>query len=118
MSMRVQMVKIPVSSIDGAVPFYREVLGLREDFVMAEYGWAQVCADDMPIALYVPGMGGGNGVAGKCDSLHLATDDEAGLRERLTTANLDPDTYLHTGDDGSRFYDLQDPDGNTVKVMI
>lgn len=118
MSIRLQMVKIPVTSIDSVLPFYRDVLELREDFAMAEYGWAQLSAGDLPIALYVPGMGGGTGIAGQCDSLHLATDDTAALRDRIVASGAAPDALRHQGDDGSIYYELQDPDGNTIKVMV
>lgn len=114
----VQMVKIPVSDIEVAVPFYRDVLGLKEEFVMAEYGWAQFSVGQMPIALYVPGMGGGNGVAGQADCLHFATADEDAVRANLVKAEIDPDKQLHQGDDGTRFFELQDPDGNQFKVML
>ncbi len=114
----VKMVKIPVSDIEKAVPFYRDVLGLQEDFVVAEYGWAQFSAGNLPVALYVPGMGGGDGEAGKADCLHFSTSDEAGMRDQLTKAGVDPETHLHRGNDDTAFFELQDPDGNQFKIVL
>lgn len=114
----VNLVKIPVSDIDKALPFYRDVLGLSEDFVAAEYGWAQLSSGNLPVALYVPGMGGGAGEAGAADGVHFAISDAGPLRERLTQAGLNPDDHSHQGNDGSTFFELHDPDGNTFKVMV
>ncbi|NDJ77060.1 MAG: VOC family protein [Chloroflexi bacterium] len=113
-----KMVKIPVSDVERAAPFYREVLGLREDFVVPEYGWAQFSAGDMPVALYVPGKGGGNGTAGATDSVHFCITQPDDFRQQLRAAGLDPDAHLHQGNDGTTFFELQDPDGNTFKVIV
>jgi len=116
--MKLLMVKIPVSDIDKVVPFYRDVLGLKEEFIAPQYGWAQFSMGDIPLALYVSGQGGGNGVVGACDSVHLVADDANSFRQRLVDASIDADTFLHTGNDGTVFYELKDPDGNTIKVFI
>ncbi|MEQ8671900.1 MAG: VOC family protein [Aggregatilineales bacterium] len=115
-NLNVQMVKISVSDIERAVPFYRDVLGLNEDFVMAEYGWAQFSAGNLPVALYVPGKGGGNGTAGQADCLHFSTSDHEGFRAQLHKAGVNAE--LHKGDDDTAYYELRDPDGNTFKVML
>lgn len=112
----VQMVKMPVSDIDKAVAFYRDILGLSEDFVVAEYGWAQLSAGNLPIALYVPGMGGGKAEAGKADHLHLAVTDLDVFGHVLGQHNVQ--AQLHTGNDGTTFYELADPDGNVIKVGL
>jgi len=91
---------------------------LSEDFVMAEYGWAQFSAGNLPVALYVPGMGGGTSAAGSVDCLHFATNDENAIRSRISDAGLNPDAHLHSGDDGSSYFELKDPDGNTFKIML
>ncbi|MCA9915412.1 MAG: VOC family protein [Anaerolineae bacterium] len=114
----VQMVKIPVSDIDKAVPFYRDTLGLTEEFIVPEYGWAQFKAADVPLALYVPGMGGGNGKAGEADCLHLAITDADAFRVQLVAGGIEPDGCYHQGNDGSAYFEVQDPDGNTFKVMV
>jgi catechol 2,3-dioxygenase-like lactoylglutathione lyase family enzyme len=115
---RVQMVKLPVSNIEKALPFYRDVLGLAEAFVVAEYGWAQLHAGAMPVALYVPGMGGGQGEAGKADCLHFAVADGAAFRAQLVAAGLEPEEHLHRGADETSYYELRDPDGNLFKVFV
>ena len=113
----VQLVKIPVSDIDRALGFYRDILGLTPEFVMARYGWAQLRAGNLPLALYVPGMGGGAGEPGSADCLHFAVADDAPLRQRLATGGA-PVPPPQRGDDGSVFYELADPDGNRFKTFI
>lgn len=70
-SVQLSLVKIPVSSVETAVPYYRDVLGLEEQFSVPEYGWAQFLVGEFPIALYEPGPGGG-GSSGECDSVHFS----------------------------------------------
>jgi predicted enzyme related to lactoylglutathione lyase len=112
------MVKIPVSDVSTAVGFYRDVIGLSEDFVVTEYGWAQLSAGDFPIALYESGKGGGKGVVGGCDSLHFRLNDLSAITQRLTDAGFSESDILHQGNDGSTFLEINDPDGNTIKVML
>ncbi len=114
----VQMVKIPVDDVGVSVPFYRDVIGLSEDFVMAEYGWAQLSAGNLPIALYQPNKGGGQGKPGVFDSLHFATDNLDPIMKRLKENGVDTSDMPFTGDDGSLSIDLDDPDGNRIKVML
>lgn len=116
--MIVQMVKIPVADIERAALFYRDVLGLEEDFIVVAYGWAQFSAGNLPVALYVPGKGGGTGTPGQSDCLHLTTSDADAFRARLTAAEIDPDSHFYTGADHISYFELQDPDGNTIKIML
>lgn len=113
----VHLVKIPVSNIQESVNFYRNVIGLEEEFVFADYGWAQLKASNLSIALYVAGMGGGTGKAGEMDSLHLSVSSFDGLNSRLATANINTSDIHHTGDDGSEYYEINDPDGNIIKIF-
>lgn len=114
----VMLVKVPVSDVAKAATFYCEVLGLESEFVAAEYGWAQLKTGNLPIALYEPGKGGGAGVAGNCDSLHLSVSNLELLRQRLSDNQIDPDTIQHKGNDGTVYLELNDPDGNTLKVFL
>lgn len=116
--LNVQLVKIPVSDIHQALEFYRDLLGLTPEFVVAEYGWAQLRTGNLPLALYVPGKGGGAGTPGAADSLHLALGDDAPLRQRLADAGMVVDQLLQRGNDGATFYELTDPDGNRLKIMV
>src|SRR5258708_21837332 len=56
-SYRLALIKIPVSDIQRSAAFYRQTLGFEQEFVAAEYGWAQFKAGELPLALYKPGMG-------------------------------------------------------------
>ncbi len=117
-SITLHMVKIPVYDVAKSVTFYRDMVGLREDFVVEEYGWAQLSAGDFPIALYEPGKGGGQGIVGGCDSLHFRLSDLTAILERLTQAGFKKDDILHKSNDGSTFVEINDPDGNTIKVIL
>ncbi len=116
--LEVCLIKIPVSSIATAQPFYRDVLGLTEEFAVAEYGWAQYKAGEMSIALYVPGMGGGTAAAGSSDHLHFSVSSFDAIAQRLADSGLDVEAALHHGNDGSQFYEITDPDGNRFKIML
>ena len=60
----VGFVRVPVSDFGRACAFYRDTLGLHEDFAVTDYGWAQYGTDTVPICLYQAGMGGGEGEPG------------------------------------------------------
>lgn len=116
-TLSVHLVKIPVTDIDAAVPFYRDVLGLEAEFVASEYGWAQFKTSNIPLALYVSGMGGGTGSAGEMDGLHLSVTSFNDLDNRLKQADIQRNQVFHTGNDGTEYYELNDPDGNVIKVF-
>lgn len=112
------LLKIPVRDVTTASTFYRDVVGLEQDFVAAEYGWAQFNASNLPIALYEPGKGGGVGTAGDCDSLHLGVADPDPVRQRLRDNGINPGDVEQAGNDGTVYLELQDPDGNTIKIFL
>jgi catechol 2,3-dioxygenase-like lactoylglutathione lyase family enzyme len=113
------LVKLPVRDVERAAAFYRDVLGMTPSFVAAEYGWAQFTAGSVPLALYVPGMGGGDGEPGGSAGFHLALGADAfeALAERLRVAGALVDGRVHRGADGTVFVDARDPDGNVIKVV-
>ena len=113
----VKMIKIPVTDVEVSAKFYVEVLGLDEEFVVADYGWAQLHAGNLPIALYEEGKGGGTAKAGSTDHMQFAVSDFDALKQSLTVHDIDPDKHFHTGADGTKFYLFNDPDGNTIQVM-
>jgi predicted enzyme related to lactoylglutathione lyase len=113
----IALIKIPVTNFTRATAWYRDILGLEEEFAVEEYGWAQYKTGDIPLCLYVVGMGGGNGKPGNETNFHLAIDDAAKaltlLKQRDSTIN----SQLISSDDGGKFFMLTDPDGHTFKVV-
>ena len=114
---RVALVKVPVADFAAATAFYRETLGLAEDFAVEEYGWAQYRLGDVPLCLYRPGMGGGNGVPGGDTGIHLAVDDAAVAFERLRERGAEFACELTVSDEGASMFEVKDPDGNTIKIV-
>ena len=110
------LVKIPVTDFARAATYYREVLGLEEEFAVEEYGWAQYRVGGAPLCLYVQGQGGGDGVDGGDTGFHLAVSDARGLFEALSDRGVETLHGMEEGDDGSVFFTVRDPDGNTFKV--
>ena len=115
---KITLLKIPVSDIDVSNQFYEEHLGFKVQYVAAEYGWAQMTAGDISLALYKPGMGGGNGQIGGSVDFHLSLpeSDFQPLAKRLLERGLLSENMIHTGNDGSTFIDVLDPDKNIIKI--
>ena len=113
----VGLVKIPVSDFERATAWYREGLCLEEQFAVAEYGWAQYATGNLPLCLYAEGRGGGSGSPGGDTGIHLAVSDAPALHARFASSGLSGLGELHTGDDGSTFFEVTDPDGNLLKVI-
>lgn len=116
-SLSLQMLKIPVSDIEKSVLFYRDVLGFKEEFVAEQYGWAQFSIGDLPLALYVPGLGGGNGQVGGSVGFHFKTDDLETLYADYQAKGANIPDGIFQGNDGSAGIDVYDPDGNIIKIM-
>ncbi|MCC6573167.1 MAG: helix-turn-helix domain-containing protein [Planctomycetes bacterium] len=111
------LVKLPVTNFNRAAKFYRETLGLTEEFAVEAYGWAQYKTGNVPLCLYVVGMGGGEGKPAGEAGFHLNVADAKALHARVRTADTKAASDLHKGDDGSVFFVVTDPDGNRFKVM-
>lgn len=113
------LLKVPVSDIARSVAFYRDAMGFTEGFVAPEYGWAQLNAGTLSLALFVPGMGGGDAKVGGSAWFHLSLPGSEfdALAERLGTRDALVEGRIHQGNDGAVFVDVLDPDGNVLKVM-
>lgn len=117
MNFKIGLVKIPVTNFEAATHYYREVVGLEEEFAVEAYGWAQYKTGNVPLCLYVAGQGGGDGKPGEEVGFHLVVDDIvamfAGVEERRGKFA----SGIVDSADGGKFFVLQDPDGNTFKVL-
>ncbi len=112
------LLKIPVSDPQRSAEFYRDTLGMRPGFVAEEYGWVQLQAGDLPLALYKPGMGGGEGQPGGGAGFHLSLAPQGfdSLADDLLERDVLVDAQVHRGDDGTTFMDVRDLDGNILKI--
>lgn len=113
------LLKIPVTDVEHSAKFYEEILHLELGFVVPEYGWAQMKAGETDLALYVPGKGGGERQIGGNVDFHLVLEprDFDELAPTLKDAGHLSENMIHTGNDGSTFIDVYDPDKNIIKVL-
>lgn len=113
------LLKVPVTDVARSVGFYRDVMGFAEGFVAEEYGWAQLSAGGLTLALYVPGMGGGDAAVGGAVGFHLALAgcEFDALVQDLEGRDALVEGRVHRGNDGTTFVDVRDPDGNVLKIM-
>jgi AraC-like DNA-binding protein/predicted enzyme related to lactoylglutathione lyase len=113
----VNLIKIPVTDFGRARGFYRDLLGLEEEFAVDEYGWAQYKAGEIPICLYVVGKGGGDGKPGNELNFHVAVDDAKAAFGEVRAKGAQIVCELTSSDDGGAFFMVADPDGNRFKVV-
>ena len=113
----VRLAKIPVTHFPRACACYREVVGLEEDFAVEEYGWAQDRAGSLPLCLYVPRSGGGEGVPGGETGVHLAISDLRAAYTGMKARGARFPCGLVESDDGGHFSLFEDLDGNVTKVV-
>ncbi|MEM7538898.1 MAG: helix-turn-helix domain-containing protein [Chloroflexota bacterium] len=111
------LVKIPVTNFEAATHYYREVIGLEEEFAVEAYGWAQYKTNNLPLCLYVTGQGGGEGKPGEEVGFHLAVDNIETVYTYIEKRGGQFATEIVSSADGGKFFVLRDPDGNTFKVL-
>lgn len=114
---KIGLVKTPVTDFEQATRYYREVIGLEEEFAVEAYGWAQYKTGSIPLCLYVTGQGGGEGEPGGETGFHLVVDQLELFYEGVTTRGGRFASEIVKSADGGMFVVIQDPDGNTFKVM-
>ncbi len=118
-------VRIPVADLARSATFYRDVLGLAEDFAVEQYGWAQYDAGGVAVCLFVVGqstfptddaaLGGPTAKAGIDTGIQLRVTDARAAHAAIagrggTVGRLD------VGDDGTVAFGVADPDGNKLSV--
>lgn len=116
-SFAVGLVKIPVTDFAASTRYYREVLGLEEEFAVAAYGWAQYKTANLPLCLYVVGQGGGDGKPGEEIGFHLVVDNIEAVYATIEQRGGQFASEVVTSADGGKFFILRDPDGNTFKIL-
>ena len=114
---KVGLVKIPVTDFKAATHYYREVLGLVEEFAVEVYGWAQYQTNSIPLCLYVVGQGGGDGVPGGDTGFHLEVNNIETFYAEIQKRGGQFASDIVQSNDGGMFFVLRDPDGNTFKVI-
>ena len=113
----VSIVTVPVSNFKRSTKYYREVLGLEEEFAVDAYGWAQYKTANVPLCLYVTGQGGGDGKPGGDTGIHLKVHNIKSVYEALKRRGASLGSEIVSSDDGGHLFTLLDPDGNRIKVM-
>lgn len=113
----INLIKVPVTDFSRARAFYRDTLGLEEEFAVDEYGWAQYQAGTLPICIYEVGKGGGDGEPGNEVNFHLAVNDLAAAAQMLESNGVKLVCPLTSSDDGGSFLIIADPDGNRMKIV-
>ncbi|MEM8811428.1 MAG: VOC family protein [Pseudomonadota bacterium] len=114
---RLAFLKLPVRDLKRAVNFYEAVFDMELDYVAEEYGWALLEGDQLSLALYVPGKGGGNREPGGSVEFQLLHPDVAALHAVLHQEFPGSKAGLHDHDDGARSLEFTDPEGNEVKIL-
>jgi catechol 2,3-dioxygenase-like lactoylglutathione lyase family enzyme len=113
---QINLVKVPVKDFSRAARFYRETLGLKEDFAVAEYGWAQYSTGSIPLCIYEVGKGGGDGVPGNDTGIHLSVTDPIAAHKAVKERSEYPVGDVFSSADGGLFFTVYDPDGNSLKI--
>lgn len=106
----VDFVALPVSDLAAAARFYREVLGLRQEVLSAEYQWAEFDAGNLTL-----GLRGGQprAPAGAGARVALAVDDVKAAYDELAAQGVP--TGGPPQDWGvCQCLEVFDPDGNAL----
>ncbi|MBO6603051.1 MULTISPECIES: VOC family protein [Rhodophyticola] len=109
------LLKIPVTDLDRAKAFYSKLFEATPVFHSAEFGWTQFMLGSLPVALYIPGKGGGAGLPGHDLDFQLFAPDLPALKDRIEQDATGAE--IHENADGSQSLEFRDPDGNGVKIM-
>ena len=117
MNFTIGLVKIPVTNFEAATHYYREVIGLEEEFAVEAYGWAQYKTSNLPLCLYEVGKGGGEGKPGKEVGFHLAVDNIETFYASVVQRGGQFSSEIVNSADGGKFVVLRDPDGNSFKIV-
>lgn len=107
-----------VSSVDEALPFYRDQLGFSVDMHPAP-GFAAISKDGVRVFLNQPGAGGagqGQPQPGGWNRLQLSVGDLDSTVNRLKAAGCHFRSEIITGNGGRQVL-VEDPSGNPVELF-
>ena len=117
MGLKLNMLKLPVRDVARAARHYAEVVGLKQEFVAEQYGWAQFSIGELGLGLYEPGKGGGDREPGGTADFHLSVEDLEAWLAGYTERGGCSGTGLQSSDDGMKRVEIEDPDGNLIKIV-
>ncbi|GIV03181.1 MAG: hypothetical protein KatS3mg015_2011 [Fimbriimonadales bacterium] len=110
MSARWSVVWCPVEDMEGAVAFYRDVLGV--EVVSENPYWSELRVGGVRLALHQ----GGEGVQKGGWTVCLEVDDLEDLRKRLEAAGVECASEYHDTPSGPSLA-FRDPDGNRLQAL-
>jgi lactoylglutathione lyase len=106
-----------VESLERAVPFYRDVIGL--DIRLEGDGYVEFATENTKFALFerakLPELIGGEGGRAPCGEVAFVVDDVDGEARRLRAAGADILTGPVDRPWRQRTLHIADPDGNVVE---
>lgn len=116
-------VRYIVSDVDGAIPFYTDMLGFKLDMHPAP-GFASLSRGDLQLLLNRPGAGGaGQAIAdgqrpgpGGWNRIQIEVEDLEATVEKLKSAGGRFRNEIVTGNGGKQIL-IEDPSGNPIELF-
>ena len=115
MKIRATGYRIPVTSIEVALPFYKG-LGFKSVFQSDEWGWASLEFGDFALGRYAPGKGGGMGKPGQGLGFLLWVDDIDAFHAIAQSKGFNPDEISESAQ-GKHLLDISDPFENNLTLI-
>lgn len=114
MSLQQHTLLCPVSDMDRAVAFYRDVLGLSAGYTSPHF--SEIMMGDTRIGLHPPFEGVAGPTEGRGWVVGVQTPDIRALREALAAADVFVAEGYHDTPSGA-VMDFRDPDGNPLQAI-
>ena len=121
MDWTLEVVNVPVSSLDGAIAFYRDRLGFNLDFrtSIGPMDFAQLTPPGSGCSIVVGDENTRQGMEpGSLRGLQLVVSDAQAARQELLDRGVEVgDITVIDERDGGTFFSFADPDGNSWAVQ-
>lgn len=115
MNMKLEVVPLPVSSVDASLAFYTEKVGFHLDHDVQPGNGMRIIQLTPPGSacsiVFGTGMGNGDDKPGSIKNLHLVVEDIAAARRELLERGLELSEINDMG--GVKYVYFADPDGNS-----